>query len=199
MSQEQLGAAAGLSKNTVQNAELDKHQPHAANALKMARAMNFQTWEEVIASVVKPSRPNGHAGMIPVLSEIPAGWDGESPIETAFGYEEAVDYLPPLPGVDDARAFGMKVKGDSMMPIYNEGDTVVASPTEWIQNGFEDGRRYVIRFNSDFDFESTVKRVQRVNDNEIDLIPENPKHPTRRVRDNQVALAGLVKGKYVAE
>lgn len=75
LSQDRLAALARISKVGLQNIETGKaKQPRATTLIAIARALGFDTWEGVVASVVPQSPSNGHAGRIPVLAKIPAGW-----------------------------------------------------------------------------------------------------------------------------
>jgi phage repressor protein C with HTH and peptisase S24 domain len=200
MSQEKLASEASVSRVSIQSIETGKTgTPHAATLIAIARALGFSTWSEVAMSVAEPQAPNGHHGRIPILSQIPASWGADFEVNGSYNYEEAVDYLPQLPGVEDVRAFGLIITGDSMMPRYQDGEVVVCSPSDWHNKGFEDGRRYAIRFSEDVGGGTTVKRVHRVDDDHIDLIPENDRHPTKRVRDADVVLAAVIVGRYVKE
>lgn len=197
LSQDRLAALANISKVGLQNIETGKAKsPRAITLIAIARALGFDTWEGMIASVVPQSSSNGHAGRIPVLAKIPAGWSNGYEVNGAYDYEEAIDYLPMLPGITDKRSFALIVDGDSMSPRYAHGEIVVCSPRAWRDKGFEDGKRYAIRLT---DGDTTIKRVHRIDDDHIELVPENERFPTRRINDADVEIAAVIRGRYIAE
>lgn len=97
---------------------------------------------------------------IPVLGVIPAGTPIEA-IEDIIDYEEISE--------DMARRgeyFALKVKGDSMQPIINDGDVVIVKQ----QDDAESGYICVVMING---FDATLKRIKKES-NGIWVLPENP-------------------------
>ncbi len=88
---------------------------------------------------------------VPVINKVAAGYP------TAFtdlGYPARVaDEYVSVPDMYDADAFAARVVGDSMEPVYREGDIVVFSP----MTATVDGSDCFVRF--DRNEESTFKRV----------------------------------------
>jgi len=68
--------------------------------------------------------------IIPVLGSIPAGIPIEA-IEDIVDFEE----IPKNWLKGDKEYFGLKIKGDSMYPYYNTGDTVIFQKTSDCENG----------------------------------------------------------------
>lgn len=139
-----------------------------------------------------PQQKGDPQGGIPILCDVPAGNGDDMP-----DYDQGVGdgYINrDAVGIEDPLAFGLRIKGDSMVPYAMPGELVICSPTDVLKNGFVDGEVYAIRFTEELDCESTVKRVRIVEDGseEIDLVPENPRYPTRRVLLEHIARAGCV-------
>ncbi len=71
--------------------------------------------------------------VIPMLGFAKAGKGGffdDSGFPSGSGWEE-VD----VPGVTDMQAYGLEITGDSMMPLYREGDIIIVSPSATIRKG----------------------------------------------------------------
>lgn len=202
MSQEELAAKAKISKGTVWNIEKGATKPNGGTLAALARALGATTWEDVIARFSRSSRPDGFDD-VPLLTDVPASFNGESHTFGGYGYEEPRQFMPRLPDPveyrDDNRLFAVSIVGDSMEPLYREGDIIVCSPRAWEDHGFEDGRRYAIRFVEEAGGGTTVKRVRLIGDDQVDLIPENDRHPVRRVAHAEIKLAARVVARYVTE
>ena len=88
---------------------------------------------------------------IPLINKVTAGYPGSF---TDLGYPARVaDEYIRAPDVHDPDAFAARVVGDSMEPIYIEGDIVVFSPSKIVESGMD----CFVRLEPDH--ESTFKRV----------------------------------------
>jgi hypothetical protein len=70
---------------------------------------------------------------IPLLGLARAGKGGyfdDSGCPAGSGWDE-ID----VPGVTDQNAYALEITGDSMMPVYREGDTIIVSPSASIRKG----------------------------------------------------------------
>lgn len=119
---------------------------------------------------------------IPVVSQISAGL----PI---YSEENLVDYIyfSKEKLSDDKEEFGLKVSGDSMNKIFDEGDVVVIEKDSIVENG----QLGVVMING---YNGTVKRI-RYNNDQIILIPEsnNPNHyPQVYNKNDEVKIVGKV-------
>lgn len=74
-----------------------------------------------------------------------------------------------VPGVTDPNAFAVEITGDSMMPVYREGDRVVVSPQATLRKG----DRVVLKTKSG---EVMAKILQRQTAKTIDVSSVNPEH-----------------------
>lgn len=76
------------------------------------------------------------SGLIPVVSMASANGDG--PLwEDAYPVGHGMEQIWRPHDVVDPRAFGVKVDGDSMTPVFRHGDTVVVCPQKQVVNGDE--------------------------------------------------------------
>lgn len=119
---------------------------------------------------------------IPVVSKISAGL----PI---YSEENLVDYIYFATNKlnSDKEEFGLKVSGDSMDKIFQDGDIVVVEKDSVVENG----QLGVVMVNG---YNATVKRV-RYNGDQIILIPEsnNQSHyPQVYGKNDEVKIVGRV-------
>jgi phage repressor protein C with HTH and peptisase S24 domain len=75
-----------------------------------------------------------------------------------------------LPEVADPNAYALEISGDSMEPVYRDGDVVVISPSAPIRRG----DRVVVRIT---DGQVMAKQLTRRSARRIELKSLNPEHP----------------------
>ncbi|MEM1011304.1 MAG: S24 family peptidase [Planctomycetota bacterium] len=130
---------------------------------------------ETTAANVQPTRINA----VPVINKVSAGYPREF-TDLDFPARHADAHVS-CPEIDDPDAFAARVCGDSMNPLYREGDIVVFSPRAQPLHGDDCFVRLA-------DGESTFKRVfyeEAEPDDEghrrgvVRLQPRNEKYPPR--------------------
>ena len=84
-----------------------------------------------------------------------------------------------FPGGDE-HTFALEVQGDSMMPLYRDGDLLVCSRTASVRKG----DRVVVRLSSG---EVVAKELKRRTARTVELASLNPDHPDRVVQMADVA------------
>ncbi|MBU1176191.1 MAG: helix-turn-helix transcriptional regulator [Alphaproteobacteria bacterium] len=84
-----------------------------------------------------------------------------------------------LPSTDTASAYALEVSGDSMLPLYRDGDIIIVSPTEQVRRG----DRVVVKTR---DGEVMAKILHRQTTNLVELHSLNPEHPPRTVAAKDV-------------
>jgi phage repressor protein C with HTH and peptisase S24 domain len=107
---------------------------------------------------------------IPLLGFARAGKGGffdDSGFPAGNGWDE-ID----VPGVTDQNGYALEITGDSMMPVYREGDTIVVSPSATLRKG----DRVVVRTT---DGQVMAKVMQRHTSKTLELASFNPDHPTK--------------------
>jgi phage repressor protein C with HTH and peptisase S24 domain len=109
---------------------------------------------------------------VPLLGMAEAGAGGffdDGGYPAGHGWDEIE-----FPGLADDAAYGLKVSGDSMLPLYRDGDVVIVSPSAQIRRG----DRVVVRT---ADGEVMAKTLIRQTSRELELGSFNPEHPPRIV------------------
>ncbi len=75
-----------------------------------------------------------------------------------------------LPDIADANAYALEISGDSMEPVFRDGDTVIVSPNAPVRRG----DRVVVRTASG---EVMAKQLTRKSARKVELKSLNPAHP----------------------
>lgn len=118
----------------------------------------------------------GRKGEPPKLRQIPllglaqagkGGFFDDSGFPAGQGWEE-VD----VPGVTDTTAYALEITGDSMLPVYREGDRIIVSPAATVRKG----DRVVVKTT---DGQVMAKVMQRQTARTVELASFNPAHETR--------------------
>ena len=114
------------------------------------------------SNAVRPAR------RIPLIGLAQAGGDGffdDGGFPVGGGWDEVS-----LPEIADANAYALEISGDSMEPVYRDGDLVVVSPAAPIRRG----DRVVLRSNKG---EVMAKQLARRSARRVELKSLNPQHP----------------------
>lgn len=102
---------------------------------------------------------------IPVLGTVKAGYN-------YLAQENIVDYIAfKVDGTDKENYYALNIVGDSMEPLFDNGDTVIVHK----QDDFENGDNCVVLINGE---EATVKKVYKGNTG-LELKAVNPYYPPK--------------------
>ena len=107
---------------------------------------------------------------IPLLGSARAGKGGyfdDSGFPVGNGWDE-ID----VPGVTDNTAYALEITGDSMLPVYREGDRIIVSPGATVRKG----DRVVVRTT---DGQVMAKVMQRQTAKNVELASFNAAHDTK--------------------
>ena len=147
---------------------------------KIAKYLN--TSIEYLMGWEEEQKPQGVK--IPVLGTVPAGIPIAA-VEDILDYEEI-----PKSWENQGEFFGLKIKGDSMMPILTNGDVVIVRK----QSTADNGDTVIAMVNG---YDATCKRYERSN-NGIMLIPNNSSYtPTFYTNEEIESLPVTIIGKVV--
>ena len=120
--------------------------------------------ERAIAS----GRAGAGARRIPLIGMAQAGGEGffdDGGYPVGGGWDEVS-----IPEVGDPHAYALEISGDSMEPVFRDGDMVVVSPAAPIRRG----DRVVVRTARG---EAMAKQLVRQSARRIELRSLNPEHP----------------------
>ena len=178
-SQQELAKKAGLAKSTISMLENGERKPSFEVLETLADIFN------VNLDVLRGRTDSGYYSegseiLVPVIAEIAAGFDKQPirdyemdrfPVPSVYAKGRRTDEL-----------FIIKVRGDSMYPMYQEGDHILAVRTPTV----EDGEVAILQYEDN----ATIKRVERVK-NGLQLIPINPMYKSETVTDgDEVRVVG---------
>lgn len=123
---------------------------------------------------------HGHSSQgqpIPLIGFAQAGKGGffdDAGFPVKAGWDE-IDF----PEVEDANAYALEIAGDSMQPVYREGDRVVVSPSASVRRG----DRVVVKTR---DGEVMAKELARKTARFVELRSLNPEHEDRQIPLDQI-------------
>jgi phage repressor protein C with HTH and peptisase S24 domain len=120
----------------------------------------------------------GNVRPVPLLGLAQAGAGGffdDGGFPAGQGWDEIT-----FPGIADESAYALEVAGDSMLPLYRDGDIIVVSPSARIRRG----DRVVVKTTGG---EVMAKILKKESAAELDLASFNPEHPGRVVAVRDVA------------
>lgn len=119
------------------------------------------------ARALPSTRPNS-ARRIPLIGLAQAGGDGffdDGGYPAGAGWDEVS-----IPEIGDPNAYALEISGESMEPVFRDGDMVVVSPAAPIRRG----DRVVVRTVRG---EAMAKQLSRRSARRIELRSLNPEHP----------------------
>lgn len=153
--------------------------PSTESIAKVLEATN-ENIDSLLLGVV-PYSQNGSTlsqGMsVPLLGFAQAGSGGffdAAGFPAGQGWDEVK-----FPGLGDGSAYALEVTGDSMQPLYRDGDIVIVSPTEQLRRG----DRVVARTSGG---EVMAKILYRRTEKQIELHSINPEHAPRLFKPEEI-------------
>ena len=105
---------------------------------------------------------------IPLIGLAQAGSDGffdDGGFPVGGGWDEVS-----IPDIADPNAYALEISGDSMEPVFRDGDTVIVSPAAPVRRG----DRVVVRTRRG---EVMAKELLRQSARRVELASLNPSHP----------------------
>lgn len=117
------------------------------------------------------------ARRIPLIGMAQAGDGGffdDAGFPAGAGWDEIV-----FPNIADENAYALEISGDSMVPLYRDGDMVIVSPNAAVRRG----DRVVVKTREG---EVLAKELKRRTAKTLELRSLNPEHPDRAFDMDQV-------------
>jgi len=151
--------------------------PSTESIAKVLEATNEAIEDFLAGGVPYPQGgPNGGT-TVPLLGFAQAGSGGyfdSAGFPVGQGWDEVR-----FPGLTDGTAYALEVTGDSMQPLYRDGDRLIISPTEQLRRG----DRVVVRTHEG---EVMAKILYRQTEKQIELHSINPDHPPRIFKPSEI-------------
>lgn len=180
--QEEIANQLGISRVRYNQYETGKRTPDTEMICSLAEIFNVTTDYLLDSPTMKLENKKGYI-TVKVYGSVPAGIPIEA-IEDVIDEEDLSleDYSPYHEYV------GIRVKGDSMYPRYEDGDVIIVQ----VQPDCENRQDAVVFVNG---YEATLKTVVKNNDGTITLQPVNPMYPPRTYGpgDDPITIFGIVK------
>lgn len=182
MTQQELANKINGAKSTIAMYEKGDRKPSLEVLIKLSEIFNCSIDYILCKTNIRNAVIN--VARIPILGTVKAGYDW-------LAEENVIDYITlkeELPNVNEY--FGLRITGDSMLPLLSDGDLVIVHD----QDDVESGQTAVVLINGE---EATVKKVVKTNDG-IELHSMNPYYPTKKftyedMKDIPVKIIGRVK------
>jgi phage repressor protein C with HTH and peptisase S24 domain len=154
--------------------------PSTESLAKIIEATN-STFDEFTRLLAEPStssakKPRSRAA-VPLLGFAQAGAGGFFD-DAGFPVGQGFDLIE-LPGGQDEGSYALKVQGDSMLPLYRDGDVLVVRPEATVRSG----DRVVVKTSSG---EVMAKVLAKRSAGELELQSLNPDHPNRRFSAREI-------------
>jgi phage repressor protein C with HTH and peptisase S24 domain len=175
-----LARRAGLDPTTFNKSKRTTREgklrwPSTESISKVLAATEASLSEFV--SYVSEGPDGGVYRNIPLIGLAQAGADGyfdDAGYPAGTGWDEI-----PFPEMGDFHAYALEVSGNSMMPVYREGDILIVSPGADIRRG----DRVVVKTR---DGQVMVKELRRRTAHRLELASLNPEHPDPVIEMTQV-------------
>lgn len=172
-----LARAAGLDATTFNKSKRigADGRPRWPSTESVARALTATgaTFDEFAAMVAGRA---GSGRSIPIVGLAKAGADG---FFDESGFPIGADETVRFPGLSDERVYALEIAGDSMEPVFRNGDLVVIQPGAAVRKG----DRVVVRTTGG---EVMAKQLGRRTETAVELLSLNPSHPSRTLNPRDV-------------
>jgi phage repressor protein C with HTH and peptisase S24 domain len=166
-----LARAAGLDPTTFNRSKrlaLDG-KPRWPSTESLARALEAADASLEEFGALAAGRRSGAGRSIPIVGMARAGAHG---FFDESGFPVGADETVRFPNLGEDRVYALEVSGDSMEPLYRNGDVVIVQPGADVRRG----DRIVVRT---IDGEVMAKELGRRSDEVIELVSVNPIYPAR--------------------
>ncbi|KQU92980.1 helix-turn-helix transcriptional regulator [Devosia sp. Root105] len=149
-----------------------KRWPSTESVAKVLEATNesFDAFLAGSGAFMQVRAPNATRSSVPLLGLGQAGSGGffdAAGFPQGQGWDEVA-----FPSAPEDGSYALEVSGDSMQPLYRDGDIIVVSPTMQMRRG----DRVVVRTRAG---EVLVKVLYRLTPKLVELHSLNPAHPPR--------------------
>ena len=179
----------GVTKGTISAWKRNDNAPKGGTVSAIADALGVSADYLLGRREEQAEKRYGESGFarINVYGTIPAGIPMNA-VEDIIDTEDI-----PLDWLEGGREyFALRVKGDSMYPVYLDGDTVIFRKATTCRSG-DDCVVYI------GESDATLKRVKLNDDGSIELRPINPNYPPRIFTSDEVKAGAVTIGGIAVE
>ena len=180
----ELSAKTGIAKSSLSEYINGKYEAKQDGLYLLAKALNVsEAWlmglDVAMERIPDDFRKIGATPLseiettnVPLLGIVKAGYD-------YLAQENIIDYISfKVDGTDKENYYALNVTGDSMTPLFDNGDTVIVHK----QDDFKNGDNCVVLINGE---EATIKKVYKGSTG-IELKAVNPYYPPRVFTDEEI-------------
>ncbi len=128
-------------------------------------------------TVSRPTRP------LPLIGFAEAGAGGffdDGGFPQGAGWDEVH-----FPSIEDKQSYALEISGESMMPVYRDGDRIIVSPNTAVRRG----DRVVVKTKAG---EVMAKELKRQTVKTVELRSLNPDHPDRTLNVEDIDWMGRI-------
>lgn len=168
--------ATAFNKSKRHSADGRPRWPSTESLAKIIEATN-STIEEFMVLVSEAEASGAPRPSVPLVGFAQAGAggffdDGGFPAGQGF---DTID----LPAGPEEGSYALKVQGESMLPLYRNGDVLIVRPDATLRKG----DRVVVKTRSG---EVMAKVLARRSGVDMELQSLNPEHPSRKLRSDEI-------------
>ncbi len=185
MSPSGLAKRAGLDPTTFNRSKrtMPDGRPRWPSTESLAKALtaaeaDLETFAHLVAGGRAIGSRSGPARRIPLIGMAQAGGDGyfsDGGYPAGAGWDEVG-----LPDIADTNAYALEISGESMEPVFRDGDMIVVSPEASIRRG----DRVVVRTQRG---EVMAKLLARRSARRVELRSFNADHPNYSFELTEIA------------
>ncbi|ATM01293.1 LexA family transcriptional repressor [Aeromonas sp. CA23] len=193
LTQQKLGDLVGASRASVSQWESGEHSPSGDYLIALAKAFGVSPhWLSTgkgspeISNVEPAVIPQGTR--IPILSYVQAG-NWREMCEQASSFDGNVEYVS-VGGDIGPYGFGLWLRGDSMLPLFKEGDLIIFDPDESPQPG-----DFVVAKNGTDGATFKKYRPRGIDENGqevFELVPLNDDYPSMHSDRQHIQIIGVM-------
>ena len=177
-----LAKSAGLDPTTFNRSKRSNDDgklrwPSTESIAKVLEATGISLGE-FVSLIGEAQTRGGVVQRVPVIGYAQAGDSGyfdDAGYPVGSGWDELL-----FPNVGDPHAYALEVSGDSMEPVYRDGDRIIVSPVASVRRG----DRVVVKTRAG---EVLAKQLIRETATRIELKSVNIAHPDRTIPKDDVA------------
>jgi phage repressor protein C with HTH and peptisase S24 domain len=177
-----LAKLSGLDPTTFnkskRGAPTGKPRWPSTESISKVLAATGASLEDFVALVGRDGGARKHVRLVPLVGMAQAGSRGffdDAGFPAGAGWDEI-----PFPELADEHAYALEITGESMLPVYRDGDRIVVSPAANVRRG----DRVVVKTNAG---EVMAKLLTRLTAQKVELKSLNPAYDDRAFALSEIA------------